>query len=341
LGNGTSNVIEVVFNDNSLKETLLRYKIIAEIFMVMAILISVLIGFVTSTFITKPIKRIMDAINAVEEGNFNYHANITTNDEFNRLNNSLNRMIERLKKLVEERNESIDELNVKNIEIMTQKDEILAQKDEINALYEETTAMNEELEHMVDETRKSYLNTVRCLANAIEAKDEYTRGHCERVTKYSVAIGEAMGLLQEEISDLRFAGVLHDIGKIGIPSQVLNKASRLTDEEFEIIKKHPEIGYHILKDIEFLDRCKKIVYQHHERLDGRGYPNRLQGDQIDRLSRILTIADAYDAMTSSRPYRYTPLTVEEAIDQMEKNKETQFDSDIVDVFVKLLREENQ
>lgn len=226
-------------------------------------------------------------------------------------------------------------------ELDKRNSEIAMQSNEINALYEETAAMNDQLHDLLREIKDNYLETVSALANAIEAKDTYTKGHCERVTKYSVEIAKQLKLNGNQIETLQFAGLLHDIGKIGIPAEILGKPTRLTKEEFDVIKTHPDIGYKILKDVEFLEPSSKILLQHHEKLDGTGYPLGLTGDKIDYLAKILSVADAYDAMTSSRPYREAPLTPEEAVAELIKYKGTQFDAVVVDAFIEVLSQNSE
>lgn len=218
--------------------------------------------------------------------------------------------------------------------------EIMGQRDEISALFQQANAMNEELYSYLDEIKDNYLSTVKALANSIEANDKYTKGHCERVTKYALRIAQEMNYGIDDMSTLEFAGILHDIGKIGIPTNVLNKNGKLTEEEFEVVKNHPKIGYDILKEIDFLKKSIGIMLQHHEKVDGSGYPFGINGDQMNGLSKILAVADSFDAMTSSRPYRKVPLTTEEAVNQLVMFKNTQFDPEVVDVFVDILRQEN-
>ncbi len=333
MGTNEINVIEIIFNDQILQTKLTQAKWIIGVCMIIAIILSIIFGFVTAELISKPIYRMVEGMNRVSKGEFTYRTNIHTNDEFKLLSKSFDSMIDHVRRLLEERNERAVELEEKN-------QEIVAQKDEINALYEETAAMNEELESLLEQNEKNYLNTVRVLANAIEAKDKYTRGHCDRVTEYAVAIAEAMDFHQGDILNLKFAAILHDVGKIGIPSAIINKQGKLNDEEWETIRKHPQIGYEILKDVEFLQESRKAIYQHHEQVDGKGYPNKLKGNQIHPLARLIGIADAYDAMTSNRPYRTAPLTEEQALAQLLQGKGTQFDHEMVDVFVSLLTQKD-
>ncbi len=190
--------------------------------------------------------------------------------------------------------------------------------------------------NVLNAIRSNYLCTVRDLANSLEEKDEYTRNHCERVTEYSLVIAKKMGLNEEELLSLEFAGLLHDIGKIGIPIEIINKQGILTYEEYEVIKRHPEIGYDLLKSMTFLDSSNRILLQHHERIDGKGYPYGLGDREIDMLAKILAVADAYDAMTTVRPYRRDRLTKEQVIKEFVRHKNTQFDENVVDIFVDIL-----
>lgn len=196
--------------------------------------------------------------------------------------------------------------------------------------------MSKGLYNLLNEIRANYLCTVKDLANSLEEKDEYTKNHCERVTKYSLVIAKKMGLNEEELLSLEFAGLLHDIGKIGIPIEIINKEGTLTYEEYEVIKRHPEIGHDLLKSMAFLDSSNRILLQHHERIDGKGYPYGLEAREIDKLAKILAVADAYDAMTTVRPYRIDRLTKEQVINEFVRHRNTQFDEDVVDVFVDIL-----
>ncbi len=174
--------------------------------------------------------------------------------------------------------------------------------------------------------------TLRALVRTLEAKDPYTRLHSERVTKWAVGIAEEMGCPQEKLDTLTFAGHLHDIGKIGIRDQILMKPGKLTREEYEIIKTHPVIGAEIVGHLGLLTEEKAIIRHHHERWDGRGYPDGLAGEDIPELSRILAVADTYDAITSRRPYRDAK-GEDFARQEIQKNAGTQFDPAVVEAFV--------
>ena len=184
--------------------------------------------------------------------------------------------------------------------------------------------------------RKNYYDTVKALINAIEAKDAYTSGHAARVGEYAVAIATEMNLSQKQIERIKNAALLHDIGKIGINDNILNKTERLSDLEYEVIKRHPAIGYEIIRDIGFLKDVMDIVRNHHERWDGKGYPDGLKGHQISIETSVLTIADSFDAMTTDRPYREA-LSEQAAIAEIIKYSGTQFNPDIIDVAVRALK----
>lgn len=181
------------------------------------------------------------------------------------------------------------------------------------------------------------INAIMAISSAIEAKDEYTRGHSTRVAECSVAIARRLGWNEQQCSDLRYIALLHDIGKIGVPDSVLNKPARLSDEEFSIIKKHPVTGGEILKGIKMLPHVDEGALYHHERYDGRGYPNGLKGEEIPLCARIIGIADSYDAMTSNRVYRKKQ-SVDYVIAEFERCAGTQFDPALAGVFVTMLKE---
>ena len=180
----------------------------------------------------------------------------------------------------------------------------------------------------------SYKSTIIALSKAIDARDTYTAGHSERVTQISLKIGRVIGLSFGQLNVLEIAALFHDVGKIGIPDQVLNKPGKLTNEEFNQIKEHPSIGVDILKSIKFLDDTLTIILHHHEKYDGSGYPSGISGEAIPLESRIICVADSYDAMTSDRPYR-KGLLHSIAINELIKFKGIQFDPVIVEAFLKI------
>lgn len=171
------------------------------------------------------------------------------------------------------------------------------------------------------------------LQNAMEEKDIYTAGHTMRVTEYALMLGFAMGLSESELTILRRASQFHDVGKLVVDVSCIQKAGKLDDEEWERIRKHPEVGANIIKPLGFVDREIFIIRHHHERIDGKGYPDGLRGDQLDELTKILTVVDSYDAMTSKRNYRVN-MSMEEAIEELRKCSGTQFDGEVVEYFAK-------
>ena len=199
----------------------------------------------------------------------------------------------------------------------------------------EIKRINLELAHTYDKLEKAYLDSIETLRYTVEVKDPYTKGHSDRVSAYSVLIGEALGLSKDMLRTLEVGGLFHDIGKIGIPDAILLKESKLTDEEYSAIKNHPAIGAHILCNAEVFKDIIPIVKHHHERYDGRGYPGKLKGEDIPYLARIAAVADAFDAMTSKRTYRDSlPLDVVRS--EIENNLGTQFDPKIGKVFLDIL-----
>lgn len=183
--------------------------------------------------------------------------------------------------------------------------------------------------------RSSYFDTVRALVNALEAKDKYSKGHSERVTLLAMMIADDMGLPEDRKQTLQHAGVLHDIGKIGISMNILGKQGKLTGEEYDQVKDHPLIGEKILDPISFLKDVKTIVGDHHERYDGKGYPHQKKGDEVSLEAKILAVADTFDALTSDRPYRKA-LPFEDAVAEIRRCASSQFDPQVVDVFLKTI-----
>ena len=191
---------------------------------------------------------------------------------------------------------------------------------------------------LYEDLEASYLSAVRALANSIDAKDTYTRGHSERVAKYSIEIGKKMNLSDQELKNLYVGALLHDIGKIGIPEAIINKTDKLTNEEYQEIKTHPSRGAMIIEPAKFLKEKVPLIKYHHERYDGKGYPEGLKGDEIPLMARIICCADSFDAMTSKRAYRDT-MPLDFARKEMVRCSETQFDPRIVNIFLEVLADE--
>lgn len=193
---------------------------------------------------------------------------------------------------------------------------------------------------LYEDLEASYLSAVRALANSIDAKDAYTRGHSERVARYSMEIGRVMGLTTDEIKNLHIGALLHDIGKIGIAEAIINKVSRLTDDEYQEIKTHPSRGASIIEPAKFLKEKVPLIKFHHERYDGKGYPDGLKGEEIPLMARIVCCADSFDAMTSKRAYRDI-MPLEEARNEMIRCSGTQFDPRVVNAFLEVLADEKK
>jgi len=196
--------------------------------------------------------------------------------------------------------------------------------------------LNKNLVNAQSKLERAEIDMITTLILTAEAKDPYTHGHSNRVAEYSVAIAKAMKLPTEEQKLIKRAAILHDLGKIGIPDEILQKPGPLTGQEWLLMRRHPEIGESIIKPIGSLQQLCDIIRHHHEKLDGSGYPDGLKGDEITPLVRITAIADIYDALTSDRPYR-TKLTSQEVYAELRKMK-GKIDQDIVEIFIEALQE---
>lgn len=194
-----------------------------------------------------------------------------------------------------------------------------------------------EMERMQSTISSAYFSAVYALAATIDAKDHYTYGHSENVSNYAVALAKAAGFDEEKIETVRNAGLLHDIGKIGIPERILTKKDELTAEEYEAMKRHVDISITIIKHIPSLINVIPAIMSHHERYDGKGYPRGIKGENIPIEGRCLCIVDAFDAMTTDRPYRKA-LSTRQALDELKKNSGTQFDPKLTNIFIKLCEE---
>nr|WP_285889658.1 HD-GYP domain-containing protein [Neobacillus niacini] len=193
----------------------------------------------------------------------------------------------------------------------------------------------------VQKVKKDSLDLTESLINALDSRDSYTSDHSENVSRYAMQIAEKMNLSKDLCNVIRTGGLLHDIGKIGIPENILTKTGKLTSEEYNVIKTHPVIGYEMLKHVEGLKRngILDIVLYHHERYDGKGYPKGLKGNEIPLAARIVGVADAFDAMISKRVYRIE-LDMNFALNEIRRNKGTQFDPEVVDAFLDIFQEKD-
>jgi len=211
--------------------------------------------------------------------------------------------------------------------------EVAILADAFNHMGEEIQKAIEEIQRQAAINKELFMGSIRMLANAIDEKDPYTRGHSERVAYYSAVIAKHLGMPPDEVERVHLAGIIHDVGKIGIEDKILRKAAALTDDEYEIMKQHPAKGEHILEAVPILKRMAGDGLMHHENVDGSGYPRGLRGDDIPLLGRIVSVADAFDAMTTDRPYSKA-MTFEAALGRLRFLIEKKFDKDCVEAMEK-------
>jgi len=208
-----------------------------------------------------------------------------------------------------------------------------------NAMADRIEAQTNSMKNNLETLNDSYQETVNLLSNTVEARDIYTAGHCKRVAKSGIMMAEALNFSEHRKKNFEFACLLHDIGKIGIPTEILNKDDSLTQAEMEKFKEHAQIGYFILNDIDHLKGVAQIVLEHHEWVNGKGYPRGVKGEDLLLESKILSIVEMYDNMTHVRPYRKNPLTSGQAQTELRALEGIQFDTDLVELFIRLLEKE--
>ena len=210
--------------------------------------------------------------------------------------------------------------------------------DEIKTLASSFNNMAQSLREARKKLHSYFYRVIQALIRIMEAKDPYTRGHSERVAEYAQKIAQRLGLSTEQVEMVKESAVLHDIGKLGIDEKVLDKPGKLTDKEWELLRKHPALGVTLLKPVLLSEDMERAIRGHHERLDGKGYPDHLDSAHIHLFAQIIAVVDAYDAMTSTRAYRKA-MTKEYAIKELKKNEGKQFDAKIVEVFIDILKKE--
>jgi len=219
------------------------------------------------------------------------------------------------------------------VEVLMSVDRALEKRNLLVSNREYKINLEKKVEEQTEEIRETFLGVLMALAEALDAKDTYTYGHSKRVTEIAVTLGHELGLASEAIDKIRLVGLMHDIGKIGVPEEILLKPGKLTDEEFDRIKEHSAAGEKILKPIIRDKEILAMVRYHHERYSGGGYPEGITKEDIPLGARIIAIADAYDSMTSNRPYREA-MSPETARNQLLANRGSQFDPELVDMFIK-------
>jgi HD-GYP domain-containing protein (c-di-GMP phosphodiesterase class II) len=319
-----------------------------------------------SGMITRPLIQMTRTAERLANGDLKQRARVYARDEAGLLARTFNAMVDSLEKTVrnlESRSRTLEddtakraaqqekdaaeririekELRLARIEIDQLVDKRTAElsraNDELHGKVLETRRSEDYLQSTLDRLERSLEGTFRAMSMTLELRDPYMAGHQQRVAGLAVAIAQDMGLAGDKIEGLRFAGVIHDIGKIAAPVEIMAKPGRLTKTEFQLVKDHPRAGYEMVKDISFPWPVAHIILQHHERLDGSGYPEGLLGDAILPEARILAVADVVEAVCSLRPYR-PALGIEKALEEVRKGRGIRYDTRVVDACIKLFRE---
>lgn len=328
--------------------------------------LGMLLVFVFSGSMTRPLVLITRTAERVSRGDLKQRARIFSRDEVGSLARSFNAMLDGLEKEHvnhDSRTRSLeDKVAGRSIELEREIKERLRMEKELRLVKQELEArvskrteelsnINEELhgriaethrsrsqlEHTLEQLAKSLEGTIDAMSLTIEMRDMYTAGHQRRVASLAVAIAEEMQLTVDKVEGIRMSGIIHDIGKIAMPAEILTKPARLSKTEFQLIKEHPRVGYDILKKIEFPWPVAQIILQHHERMDGSGYPDGLLGEAILLEARILAVADVVEAQSSHRPYR-PALGLQKALDDIRRGRGIRYDLQVVDACLNLFKE---
>lgn len=276
----------------------------------------------------RPIDLLVIGTQNISRGELNYKVPIKSNDEIGLLADSFNKMAENLQKITVTRDYLEKQVELRTAE-MSEINEKL-----VKEIIERTMA-EEKVHESLLRQRKVMEGIINAMALTLEMRDAYTAGHQRRVANLACAIAKEMKLSEEQVEMIRIAGILHDIGKICVPAEILTKPRALDKNEFNLMKLHPQVAFDILKNIEFEWPIAQIVVQHHERLNGSGYPKGLTGDKILLEAKIIGVADVVEAMASDRPYR-PALPMEETLKHINENKEKLYDSAVVDACLKVV-----
>jgi putative nucleotidyltransferase with HDIG domain len=227
------------------------------------------------------------------------------------------------------------------INVRRKEDTVFTEADiELISVMASQAAVAIENNRLFTDLNNVYLQIMQCMVELTEARDSYLRGHSQRVNELCIRLAQAMEMKEPELNNLKYVATLHDIGKLAISETLLNKPGKLTKEEFNIIKTHPAVGANILRPLKFLHKAREVIYHHHERFDGKGYPSEIFGDQLTLPMNIIILADAFDAMSSDRAYRKA-LSKEEIMEEIISNKGKQFHPKVVEVFLKLYKNNNE
>jgi putative nucleotidyltransferase with HDIG domain len=331
-----------------------------------ALAVGIIFSVALSGMITRPVVQLTRTAERLANGDLKQRVRAYGRDEIGLLARTFNAMVDSLESTVrnlENRNRTLEdeaakrsaqldrdaaerirvekELRLARIEIdhlVDKRTEALSRaNDELHGKVLETRRSEDYLQSTLDRLERSLEGTFRALSMTLDLRDPYMAGHQHRVASLAVAIAQEMNLTGDKVEGLRFAGIIHDIGKIAAPAEILAKPGRLTKTEFQLVKDHPRIGYEMVKDIAFPWPVAHIILQHHERLDGSGYPEGLIGEAILQEARILAVADVVEAVSSLRPYR-AALGLEKGLEEVRKGRGIRFDTRVVDACMKLFRE---
>ncbi|MDD5258498.1 MAG: HD domain-containing protein [bacterium] len=279
----------------------------------------------------KPIDQLVIGTQNIARGDLDYKVPVKTNDEIGLLASSFNRMAENLQKITVTRDYLEKQVELRTAELSEINEKL------VKEIIERTMA-EEKVHQSLAQQKKVLEGIINAMALTLEMRDAYTAGHQRRVANLASAIAKEMNLSEDQVEMIRIAGVLHDIGKICVPAEILTKPRALDKNEFNLMKLHPQVAFDILKNIDFAWPIAKIVVQHHERPNGSGYPKGLVGDQILLEAKILGVADVVEAMASDRPYR-PALSMSEALAHISQNKGTLYDPVVVDACIRVVSKE--
>jgi putative nucleotidyltransferase with HDIG domain len=331
-----------------------------------AIVLGVAVVFFVSGMVSRPIVQLTRTSERLAKGDFHQRVRISGRDEFGLLARTFNAMVDGMERTfrdLESRNRVLEDAAAKwaaeqekdaaerrrvetelrlarmelerRVEIRTE--ELARVNDELHGKVLETRRSEDHLQNSLERLSQALEATLKAMALTLETRDLYMAGHQHRVSELAVAIAQEMGLTWDKVECLRLAGIIHDIGKIATPVEILAKPVRLTKTEFQLVKDHPRVGYELIKDISFPWPVAHIVLQHHERLDGSGYPEGLAGDAILPEARVLAVADVIEALTAHRPYR-PAVGLEKGMEEIRKGRGIRYDPRAVDACLKLFRE---